>query len=232
MTDLHSHYLPGLDDGSGSMEQSLRMLRLAWGEGIAAAFTTPHLMADGSEERYREKADRTFRQLKARSEAELPGLRLWLGFEMLLGEGLFDLKAPEKYALGDSGHLLLETWDRQPYPLLLDAADWLGRRGITPVLAHPERNPALCGDEEQLGKLIQMGVKLQINTSSIDGQGFAIKLRTKRLAKRGWVSFLGTDAHGDVRRPPRASAAVDVLSKWIGMEQALRIARAQSLTVT
>jgi protein-tyrosine phosphatase len=192
MIDLHSHLLPGVDDGSRSMETSVGVLRRFAKEGVECVVLTPHLnvsrIADAPYERHVELLE------ELRSVApEVPELRL--GWEIMLDEPNRDLRAPH-LALGGSRAVLVE------FPLSgvpLQGGDELYRirsSGVVPVLAHPERywgcTVKLVHGWRQAGAVIQM------DTAGLLGKGRIAKL-SRELLEQGLVDMFSSDNHGDAR---------------------------------
>ena len=207
MTDIHSHVLPNMDDGSRSVEESLALLRLSAAQGIACVAATPHFYAeDNSPAEFLKRRAASAAELRARWEPGLP--RLLLGAEVCCFEGMS--RVPELDALRIEGtELLLLEMPFRPWTdrLVREVLAIQERRGVTVVLAHVERY--LPGQTEAWDLLTGAGVLTQCNA------GFFLRWRTRRKAMRllnqGRVHFLGSDCHNIDIRPPRLGDALGAM---------------------
>lgn len=194
--DTHSHILPGLDDGSPDLGSSLRMAQAASAAGVSTIVCTPHLLE--FDPARIEKARETLEMLRAGLDRTGIGLRLILGFEV-------DLSVAASASLseltlltfeGSRGLMLLEMphWG---WPMLLRQTIFqLRMNGITPLLAHPERNDRIQRSPALLGECLDAGAVGQATVSSLDGSfGRASKVAFSRQLSLGYVSVLASDAH-------------------------------------
>jgi protein-tyrosine phosphatase len=219
--DLHSHILPGIDDGAESIETALEMARSAVEDGIRTLAATPHVRSDyptapGDMEEL-------VASVRARlDEAAIP-LELLPGGEIAL-DFLPDLDddALRRFGLGgNTRYLLLET----PYygwPLGLDQTFFqLRLRGFTPVLAHPERNEEVQERPELLERLVEAGALVQVTAASADGRlGSAVQRTALRLIRNGLAHMLASDAHAPTVRQVGLSGAAEAigdaaLAEWL-----------------
>jgi protein-tyrosine phosphatase len=221
MIDLHSHILPGLDDGARSLDDALDIARSAVADGTDVIAATPHVRED-----YPTTADamengvNELRQALEREEVELtvlPGGEISLEqFDRL---GRDELR---RFSLaGNPSYLLVET----PYtdwPLYFGEVVFrLTAAGITPVIAHPERNFAVQQDFERLGELVRAGALAQVTAASLDGRlGSRTRACARKLIDAELVHLLGSDAHSPGLREvglSRARAAVgdERLARWL-----------------
>jgi protein-tyrosine phosphatase len=206
--DLHSHVLPGLDDGVRSLDEALDLARQAAAEGIVGLAATPHVRED-----YPTTADQM--------EAGVEELRRAVGeagipIEILHGaEVAVDLLSSvsdelERLTLAQSGKYLLLEMPYSGSPVLLEPSiKALLARGVTPILAHPERNPDVQDRPERMRSLVELGALLQVTASSIEGRfGKNVLTAAERLLRLGLVHLLAGDAHGPhLREGGLASAA-------------------------
>jgi len=141
MIDIHHHLLPGLDDGSDSMETSVEMARLAVAEGITHVVCTPHANSyhDFDSSVNAAKVD----ELRARLEEENIPLTLGLGCDFHLSYDNVKLakEDPARFSINGLGYLLVEVPDYGLPPGLAETFFELRLAGLTPILTHPERNP-------------------------------------------------------------------------------------------
>lgn len=221
MIDLHTHILPGLDDGSRTLEDALEMARSAVAEGIRAVAATPHVRDDYPTDP--EQMERGVADLRAALGAAGVQLDVLAGGELAL-DRLAALPEEDVARFGLGGnpdYVLLET----PYfgwPLALpEQVRALIARGVVPVLAHPERNPDVQRDPERLRPLVLMGALCQVTAASLDGRiGRQARRTALTLVETGLAHLVASDAHlPDVRGIGMAAAAESVrdpaLARWL-----------------
>ena len=231
LVDLHSHVLPGLDDGAATLDDSLQIARAAVADGVTILAATPHVREDHptapGEMRSRVEA------LRARLGVEGIALELVPGGEIAVP--MLETHAIEtlvQFALGGNpAYLLVETpyysWPLSMPQLLFD----LRLAGITPVLAHPERNPDIQRNPELLRPLVDSGVLVQLTAASLDDRGRGdVKATGRRLLQSGLAHLLASDAHRPGTRAAGKSAALSALgdeslARWQGYEMPLAIVR-------
>lgn len=206
MIDIHSHVLPGIDDGSKSVEESLAMLRVFAQQKIGCVVATPHFYAmENSPERFIGQRKAAMDRLQAVWQPGLPELRL--GAEVLFFEGISHMEEIDALCLG--GVLLLEMpfcpWTDH---MVSEVAALRDRRGLTVVLAHIERylrwQPKELWDE-----LLGMGLLMQCNASFF--LDWRTKWKARRMLAEGRIHLLGSDAHNMTSRPPRLGEAMSSL---------------------
>lgn len=223
--DLHTHVLPGLDDGARDLETSLELLRAFYRDGVRTVVATPHRLHP----RFpleQEAVDRAFSRLEAelqsREEEELQ-VRVEPGAEVRYCP---DLPARRKELGGltlgrSSSFLLLELpFDFLPEELPRVLFE-LCASEVTPILAHAERYPEYQSDPELLRDAVRRGALVQVTAASVTGRmGRREKKLSHRLLREGLVHVLASDAHDPLRRPPGLKDAVRIASKWLGEEGA------------
>lgn len=186
--DHHSHILPGVDDGFKTVDDSLRCLDLYEKYGFAELWLTPHIMED-----YPNTTDDLRRRFDELCAVYKGKIMLHLASENML-DALFikRLEADDLLPLGD--HLLVETSYFTPPAGLYDLLEQIKHKGYYPLLAHPERYRYM--DDDDYRKLIDMGVKLQLNLFSLVGAyGREARDKSVSLLKKGFYSITGTDIH-------------------------------------
>ncbi len=217
MLDVHTHILPGIDDGSRSVEQSLTMLRAEAEQGVKTVMLTPHYRAtrESPAEFARRRAAAEDRLREAVGDQEgLPAL--YCGAEVEFFEGLSHVEELEPLCIGGGSVMLIEMpfcpWNRR---MLAEISALQQHRGIQPILAHIERYRSFQpkGLWEELS---DHGVWLQCNTS------FFRRWQTSRIAmsmlKRRLVDFVATDSHDLERRAPDLGAAMEKIGAKLGRE--------------
>ncbi len=226
MIDLHTHVLPGLDDGAADDAVALAMCRMAVADGISTMVATPHLFGgvgvtdpgiiQGALER-----------LKKLLVAEQVNLELRFAAEMPLMEHVVDLYRSGSWPTFDAGrrYVLLEMSSmRNGLAILRDIVFRLRIEGVTPILAHPERLDFLDEPEAMEGLQIQ-GALVQITAHCLFGTRERERLRAIEWLQRGWVHVVASDAHDVVRRPPLLSPARRWLVEQLGEQRAEELTR-------
>ena len=216
MTDFHSHILPGIDDGSDSLEMSLEMLRMEAAQGIDVVVATPHFYAgDESPERFLQKRDaaETILRQAMKEEPDLP--QLYVGTELYYFRGISRSEFLPQLTIQGTNCVLIEMppapWSEAMYRELLDIRE---RRGIIPIVAHMDRYLGTFrryGIPERLGAL---PVLVQANTS------FFLNAATARTAvkmlKKNQIQLLGSDCHNLTTRQPDMGDALHRIYKKMG----------------
>ena len=194
--DIHSHLLPGVDDGVVSLEQTLVSLRQLAAWGIRHVVTTPHVSQDWYPNTAATLLDgqTTLRALVA--EHQLP-LTIEVAAEYLLDDLFLDLlRAGQLLSFGRRRYVLFETGWASPPNFLNEIIFQLLTQGYQPLLAHPERYPYYHKDPKKLGELRDLGCLFQLNWGSITGRyGRRVKTQAHKLLTNQWVDFIGSDLH-------------------------------------
>lgn len=202
MVDLHSHILPGLDDGAASTDASVEMALGAAAEGTRAMVATPHVSLNYDFD-LATIGPRTG-ELNAALAARGIALAVLPGAEIALTR-LPELRddALEGLCLGAGRYVLVESPYGRGETLIEEALFGLQVRGYKPVLAHPERCPLFQANIDRLHRLTERGVVCSITSGSLAGRfGSTVRRFTLRLFREGLVHNVASDAHDAVRRPP------------------------------
>lgn len=210
MIDIHSHLLPGVDDGSPSIEVSVPVLERFGAGGVEVLVCTPHLMASHAASAPYNQYLQVLSDLRAAAPA-MPELKL--GWEIMLDVPGADLRHPQ-LALAGSKAVLVE-FPRMTIPP--HAADELFRQrmsGIVPVLAHPERYAGCT--VEQVEEWRRVGAVIQMDGAALLG-GHRMAELAKEMLARGCADVIASDNHGDTRS---LMAVRDWLREWGTEEQA------------
>lgn len=212
MIDLHSHVLPGLDDGSPDLESSLAICRMASADGITDMVATPHYRNGVGVHDVSVIAPSAERLRSSLAEKGIP-LALHVAVEMPLLENYLELYRDGTWLAYDPSrkYILLEC---PPLPvngaqILSRIVDALLKSGAIPVLAHPERLPFLDCIEDVV-RLRRQGALFQITAGALEMHSSSGH-RAREWLDRGIVSCVATDTHGIDRRPPILSRARDFI---------------------
>ena len=216
MIDLHTHLLPGLDDGVADDAECLALAKAFVADGVRVAVGTPHVRDD-----YPTTPDAMEAALaQARSvvgEAGLP-LEVLGGGEIALDRlALLDDDALARFAYGEARVVLLES-PVYGWPLDLQDVIWgLRIRGFAPVLAHPERNAEVAESPSRLRPYVEAGALAQLTAGSIDGRfGRAAAKVCRELLDLELAHFISSDAHGAGVREAGLSGAVKEVGAELG----------------
>ncbi|MBE6982347.1 MAG: hypothetical protein E7437_08520 [Ruminococcaceae bacterium] len=196
LCDLHTHVLPGVDDGAANMEYALQMLQNAAASEVSLLAATPHWNAQGTNTALLTDLRQRFCRLR-QAAAQIP-VELVLGAEVLVTEPLSPGSLP---TLNDSRYLLTEL----PGSLEAAACETLLQsvldRGYVPLVAHPERYASVIRDPWTVASWLDMGCHIQITGESILGNhGRSIRETAAFLLQKGLVACIASDAHGLNRR--------------------------------
>jgi protein-tyrosine phosphatase len=224
MIDIHSHVLPGIDDGAPTLAEAVEMCRLAHAAGCDALVATPHQRTESWSNLDRPRLEKLQRQLQE-AVGERP--RILLGAEVRVdSELLADLESPasEVLPLAGSRYLLLELPRRDPLGDPLGLVHELRLASWTPVFAHPEFIAWLADDLGLVAGLAERGALFQVTAMSVSGEfGRPALERCRRLLDAGLVHFVASDAHGVRWRPPGLERAARALAQGWGEEVARRL---------
>lgn len=216
--DIHSHILPGLDDGAKNMQETIEMIRMAVEEGIDAIIATPHYEVGSVAEknaRYQEIFEEVRRYI---TEHQIP-LQLYQGNEIFYSGSIPEiLRQGGVRTMNQSRYVLLEFPFGVEYSSMQRALSILLYAGYWPILAHAERYSTLR-KMNRLEELVRMGVHIQLNASAIIGcDGWRTKRYCHKLLKNQLVHAIGTDAHGSRRRRPKIRECIAYLDKKYGVK--------------
>lgn len=209
MVDLHMHIVPGVDDGSQSIEESLEMLRLSEKQGVTDVFCTSH---NGYSLDEGEFYISRFTQLKDAVQNTEINIRLHKGCEILCAEEymddiLYGLEIGAFTTLGNSKYVLTELYPDARPSEAFSIIKSLKKKGYKPIIAHMERNYNITGI--MVGTLVQSGALIQVNAHSfVDEEYDDIKMRAKELLANKYIHFIGSDAHHIERRPPNLTSGI------------------------
>lgn len=210
--DLHNHLVPGVDDGSRSLDEALAGVERLWDQGVRRILTTPHLDGSLTHERGALElrlaaVDEAFRQLADAAVHRLPALDLRRGHEIMLDVPDPDLSDP-RLRLAGTPFVLLE-WPRLTIPpATRETIARLRSEGVTPVIAHPERYRGMAQRLRLAEAWREGGAVLQVNHGSLVGRyGSDARAVALRLLERGWVDCLSSDFHGRPHLEPYVDRA-------------------------
>lgn len=224
MFDLHSHILPGFDDGARNREIALAMLSTADLTGTRQIVATPHIAA-GAWIPLWSDIIAGCRELETLAHASNLNIAILPGAEVALYPEVLPLvTGPGPYCINGGRYMLVEL-PSSVIPLYADDFFFtLQIQGITPILAHPERHPGIRRDVTILEKWVNRGILVQINGPSLTGQmGDKVKATAENLLKWNLVHCIGADSHNNSYRSPNLSGERKKIRELIGQERAEQI---------
>lgn len=201
--DIHTHCLPGIDDGARNWDVTMQMLQASWETGIRTVIATPHFLpwrdtlpADTVRGLCEETMERCRKELGV-------GIKVLPGEELYYHDGLVeDLKAGRALPLADSRMVLVEFSEQVPWNELKTGLIRLRRSGFHPILAHAERYQCLRR-EEHFQEILSQGILIQSNAQEIEGGLFNGLTRwVKKRYKERVIDFTASDMHNMDGRPP------------------------------
>ncbi|CAA6826892.1 MAG: Capsular polysaccharide synthesis enzyme Cap8C; Manganese-dependent protein-tyrosine phosphatase (EC [uncultured Sulfurovum sp.] len=194
LVDVHSHLIPGIDDGSQTMEESLVLLKALEAVGYKKIITTPHIMVDA----YGNTKESILQGLQVlQNEAKKHNIHVEIeaASEYYLDEGLLSLIHKKEILLIEDKYLLFETSYIHRPTQLEEVIFEILAAGYIPLLAHPERYRYIA-DPEEFQRLKTLGVLFQVNLNSFHGHyGAHAKKHANFLSQHGLIDFLGSDTH-------------------------------------
>ncbi len=217
MIDFHSHILPGIDDGSRNLEQSIAIVNEAKEAGFTKIISTSHYM-----ENYYECNERDRRQLLKKVQENVQGIELILGNEIYITDNMIELlQNRQASSINGTKYVLFE------FPLITtrpmndkEVIYRLVENGYIPIIAHPERYPFIQENPDYLFELEEMGALFQSNYGSIIGMyGLKAKKTLKILLKNNLISFFGSDVHRPEQVYNKMPKIIKKLKKIISNEE-------------
>lgn len=217
MTDLHTHILPGMDDGAKDLPSARTLLEKEYLQGVRNVALTSHFHCEReSVENFLFRRERSFAALSASVPV---GLRLKLGCEVFFSPQLL-APGTERLCLEGTRVLLLELPVLQKPAFVKEVLSGLRSRGIVPLLAHVERYLYVQEDPTLLMEWRRLGALIQVNARSLADDRMAMK-----LVRWGFVDVIASDTHSAQHRPPDLRRGLDAVAKALGSEKALELER-------
>ena len=215
MIDFHSHILPGIDDGSASVEESLQLLRMLADQGVETVVATPHFYPDRtSASDFLRRRDAAYQKL---CECDLSGLpKIILGAEVKYYDSIRRMEELEQLCAGESRVLLLEMPFERWSEMTLKEVATLSRSGrVTVVLAHIDRYLAFQS-KQVWGRLFDSGILTQVNASFFTGR--FTKRKALNMLASGMINVIGSDCHNLTTRKPLIGKASEIIAGRFGAE--------------
>jgi protein-tyrosine phosphatase len=196
MIDIHTHILPGVDDGAKTIEDSIQMIKQAIDAGVEVICATPHIL-NGVTPIFEEKINRTFQLLFSQVAERKLKIKLSLGSEIYIRQDMDSLSKFDFFSLNQTGKYILMEFPLGQLPSGVDRLIYgLQLEDITPIIAHPERSITEKNQLKSIENLIRLGALMQINAGSLLGYfGKHLRKMAELMLKQNLVHIMASDAH-------------------------------------
>jgi protein-tyrosine phosphatase len=236
MIDIHSHILPGIDDGARSLDESLSMLRIAIDGGVTTQVLTPHIHM-GRFDNTKQEIEERFKVFSEQVNAANLPIKLLLGAELRIGPEIMALVAADAIpCLGevDGKKTFLLEFPRNEIPFGSDnLVRWLLAKNYLPVIVHPERNSTFLNHRDKLQVFLDLGCPLQITASSLTGKfGAEVQQMAEELLIAGQVSAIASDCHNLKGRSPDLLTGFDLAKSILGHHKAFTLVNGNPKQIT
>lgn len=215
IVDVHCHIMPGIDDGSRDITETLEMLKIAQSEGITHMIATPHFKS-GHRNASPQKVKELIQSVGKEAAAQGTDIKLYQGNEILFHDEMCEeLDNGRISRINGTDYVLVEFMPSDPYQYIRNSIDEIIGEGYYPIIAHIERYACMVADIDNIREIKHMGAQIQVNASSITGSmGKDIKKFVHRLLKEELVDYVGTDAHRcEHSRIPKMKECTQLLYK-------------------
>lgn len=215
--DIHCHIVPGVDDGAADYEETKKLLRMEYDQGVRGIIVTPHFRF----RMFETPIDQIKKQflLVRKAAAEVgDDLNVYLGCEFHANMEMPNmLRAGEVSTMAESRYVLVEFSESSEDSYIKERTYTMLSNGYKPIVAHIERYEATRSDINFVEELVDIGAYMQINADSIIGkEGFSTKRYCRKLMKYDLVQYVGSDCHNLSSRLPHMGAAYDYVRKKMG----------------
>lgn len=216
--DFHTHILPGIDDGSSSVEESIQLLTMEKAQGVERVVLTPHFYPqDDRPERFLQRRQNAFENLMESIDDTMAIPQLILGAEVYYFNGISQWDGLKKMCIGDTKYILLEMpigkWTDRMYD---EIEDIYRLQGLIPIIAHLDRYINIFNAKSILSHLDGMNIVIQANGSFFTDKKSA-KLALK-LLQNNVINILGSDCHNIDSRKPNLLQAEEIILQKLGQE--------------
>lgn len=215
MIDIHSHVIPGIDDGAKDEEMAISMLKMAEESGTKKLVVTPHFMRGRFDYEYNEVTEEV-EKLRKLAEDNGINIEIYQGQEVYYSDRI--VKYYDREIIGTingTRYMLIEL------PMLefnldevIDNLYELQLKGVTPIIAHPERYKPFIRKPSLINRLIKEGCLFQLNAGSITGDfGKEVKKTAETYLMNRIYNFVGSDAHREIKRSPDLTRFLNIVDK-------------------
>lgn len=197
MTDIHSHILFDVDDGSRTIEESIEILKKMSEIGFKNVILTPHYIKDSEYNSKKKEKQEKLDQIKEEIIKQNINIKVYLGNEVFINNEIYDLiKIGDINTLNNTRYILIELPFHNQIVNLEDTIYELKIKGLIPIIAHPERYSYFQNNYKEIDRLREEGFLFQGNYASILGYyGKDSQKLFKYMLKKHYIDYLGTDVH-------------------------------------
>lgn len=232
--DIHSHILPGIDDGAANWGETLEMMAAAQAERIATVIATPHYGVDNVHYSI-DEARQLIKEATSRAQELHINTKLLLGSEIYYVPGIVrDVANGRAATMAGSSYVMIEFDESTSFDRICSAVHEFTRECYKPIIAHAERYTCLRDrDLERIQELRDLGAYIQVNTCNFDDNKLVCKKNNpsreqrkefaKALLVADLIDFIASDSHNTGTRPPMMKTAFKTIEKMIGEEQLRKI---------
>lgn len=220
MTDIHTHVLHGIDDGSSDLENSLKMLDVMSKQGVHTVVCTPHFDYRFIDpESFLKTRNEKMAELRLAAKSRGFDMEILSGCELKLKDRMLTLDSAREFCIGNTKNILIELtvssiWDEAEYNRLINFCDYYN---VRPVIAHVERYASVNKSLKFADKLIELGAILQLDGASLFEKLY--QKTAKKLLKKGYISLVASDTHNLTTRPSTVlNDAYDTIEKMCGVD--------------
>ena len=224
LINVHTHILPGVDDGADDLEEALKMLELEYQDGVRTIFATPHYRK-GMFECFGNQITKQYELVKKEASKRWKDLQIILGCEFHANMDMVNLLYENsQFAIVNSRCVLTEFSELSELSFIQERCYTLLSSGYDPIIAHAERYHALYNKFDVIEQLTDMGVYIQLNARRIMGKdGFGMKRFCKKMMKKDLLHFVGDDAHNMEDRKPAMGKCAEYIEKVMGADYAKKV---------
>ena len=234
MIDIHSHILPGLDDGAKDMETAVEMARIAVEDGIEKMIATPHIFRGGAAPNGLDKVNNTRESLQRALRENDINLEVFQGAEVHVSHNLIEKIKSQRdiLVLNHSAYMFVEFPAEHVFSGAKELFFELMTESIVPIIAHPERNSVFRRNPKLLFELIQMGGLAQANSGSFTGlYGSRAQESVFTFLDADLIHFIATDCHSIRSSAPRLSETARLVEERAGRDKAKALVNDNPLAV-
>ncbi len=216
MIDFHSHILPGIDDGSKSLEDTLWMLHSSKAQGVDTMVATPHFYPWREyPASFLERRDDSYRSIVGSLNIDLP--KVILGAEVHYFDSISNSEDIRQLAIGQTAYILIEMpMEKWTGRMLEDLAKIKHKLGLTPIIAHIERYVGYQWGTKNLKLLFESGFPIQANAGSFTDK--ATSKTVLKLLQKGNIHVIGSDCHNRTSRAPNMGEAAELIRAKLGKQ--------------
>lgn len=218
-TDIHTHIMPGIDDGASDMDEVMKITEMAYNEGIRAIFATPHY-GKWNPNYDKDNALSIFNDMKEHIQSKYDDMDLYIGNELYYSTNTVkDLKEGKASTMAGTDYVLVEFSANEDHERIYAGLKTLVIEGYRPILAHTERYVALQKKLPEVRSLVDMGAYIQVNTRNfLKGSLDKRAAWSKKLLKNDLIHFVASDCHDSRARTPVMKSAIEKMLDIAGKE--------------